>query len=188
MWLNMLTEMTTGVSLLIAVIFIIRKIFNEKLNPNVRYFLWAFVALRILLPFNMELSLPDTGLAEIWKGLFSIPETTVPEEKNEDVLQMMEEPGMPEMPGFREAPGIDTSLPADEIYIDRDAVKKVEISMEYFIYITWFSGMACMAGYVAVNNVRLHVIVRKKRTQTGILLKKIPVYELTGYNCLLGHS
>lgn len=48
-----------GTSILILVILLIRKIFWKKCSPNVLYFLWIFVAFRILIPVNIPLELPD---------------------------------------------------------------------------------------------------------------------------------
>ena len=48
-----LAEITVEVSALILFISLIRALFRKKSNPNVRYFLWLFVALRVLLPFKL---------------------------------------------------------------------------------------------------------------------------------------
>ena len=56
-----LAEITVEVSALILFISLIRALFRKKSNPNVRYFLWIFVALRVLLPFKLDFAveMPD---------------------------------------------------------------------------------------------------------------------------------
>lgn len=51
-----LFEITVGVSKLIVLLGIIRLILKKRLNPNIRYFLWSFVAVHILVPFQLEFS------------------------------------------------------------------------------------------------------------------------------------
>ncbi len=58
-----------GACLLIAVMLMLRKILGKELNPNIRYFLWSFVALRILIPVHFVVTLPDTEFTEKLQNL-----------------------------------------------------------------------------------------------------------------------
>lgn len=58
-------NMTAGTSILILMTLLIRKIFWKKCSPNVIYFLWIFVAFRILVPVNIPLELPTEVEADI---------------------------------------------------------------------------------------------------------------------------
>lgn len=53
-------EIIAETSLLIMAILAVRKLFWRKCNPNIRYFMWIFVAVRILLPFDFVWEVPDT--------------------------------------------------------------------------------------------------------------------------------
>ena len=57
-------NMIVGSGILILVILLIRRIFWKKCSPNVIYFLWIFVAFRILLPVNIPLEVSGYPLAK----------------------------------------------------------------------------------------------------------------------------
>lgn len=46
----------TNVKRDILFIGIVRRLFKNFINPNLRYFLWIFVALRILVPLHLQIS------------------------------------------------------------------------------------------------------------------------------------
>lgn len=50
-----LIEISVETALLIVILQGIRVIFRKQLHPNIRYALWLFVALRILIPFKLEI-------------------------------------------------------------------------------------------------------------------------------------
>ena len=58
--------MIVGSSILILMILLIRKIFLKKCSPNVIYFLWIFVAFRILIPVNIPLEISGYPLDKIF--------------------------------------------------------------------------------------------------------------------------
>ena len=49
-----------GTTILILLILLFRRLFWRKCNPNILYFLWIFVALRILLPLRIPIVLQDS--------------------------------------------------------------------------------------------------------------------------------
>lgn len=52
--LNILMNTSIISSLLILIIFAIRFVFKNKINPKLQYALWAIVAVRLLIPFNFQ--------------------------------------------------------------------------------------------------------------------------------------
>ena len=58
-------NMILGTTMLILLILLFRKIFWKKCNPNILYFLWLFVALRILLPLHIPLVVQNSYLHNI---------------------------------------------------------------------------------------------------------------------------
>lgn len=59
-----LFEITIEVSFLILFIGIVRKLLKNFINPNFRYFLWVFVAIRILMPLHMNISVAVPQMPE----------------------------------------------------------------------------------------------------------------------------
>ena len=59
-----------GTTLIILVVLLIRKIWGSKCNPNIRYFLWIFVAIRILIPMEISLEVPE-GMLQFSKTIQS---------------------------------------------------------------------------------------------------------------------
>lgn len=55
-------NMILGTTMLILLVLVFRKIFWKKCNPNILYFLWFFVALRILLPLHIPLAVQNSYL------------------------------------------------------------------------------------------------------------------------------
>ena len=72
--------MIVGSGILILVILLIRRIFWKKCNPNVIYFLWIFVAFRILLPVNIPLEVSGYPLTKTFVMDFDIESS--PKESN----------------------------------------------------------------------------------------------------------
>ena len=58
------TEYIVGTIVCILVLLGIRWVFRKKINPNVQYFLWILVALRILLPVHFQVVLPHSEWTE----------------------------------------------------------------------------------------------------------------------------
>lgn len=50
-----LTELSIEVMILVSFIMLVRTLFRKQLNPNIRYLLWLFVGIRILIPFQFEI-------------------------------------------------------------------------------------------------------------------------------------
>ena len=65
-------NMIVGSGILILVILLVRRIFWKKCSPNVIYFLWIFVAFRILLPVNIPLEVSGYPLAKTFVMDFDI--------------------------------------------------------------------------------------------------------------------
>ena len=95
----MVINMIVGSGILILVILLIRRIFWKKCSPNVIYFLWIFVAFRILLPVNIPLEVSGYPLAKTFVMDFDIEsglEENSPGEDNRgsNIKEVKEESGL----------------------------------------------------------------------------------------------
>lgn len=52
--LMMLLEVSLMMSILILIMIVLKPFFNKKYGVRMRYFIWLFIALRLLLPFNVS--------------------------------------------------------------------------------------------------------------------------------------
>jgi beta-lactamase regulating signal transducer with metallopeptidase domain len=170
-----LFEITAEVSVLIVLIGIIRMALKKRLNPNIRYFLWIFVAVRILVPFQFEFSV------ELPKQLENVP-----------IKAVLEEPTNFQSENYT----LDT-LPIEGLTAENlsklDINETTEVKSEeknidiYKLFLCiWIFGVCVMTFYVSLNNIRLCTRLKKYRKEIGTLPNGIPLYSMYGYNCLNG--
>ncbi len=183
-----LAEMTVEVSVLILLISLIRSLFRKKCNPNIRYLLWTFVALRVLIPFKLELSLE---IPENW-NLMSFHVLTEQAEPEADKAG-----GRPAQ-SFGPAEGqIKTGddityfplfgIPSGDAFAEPQAENfPVRVSVKSVLFLLWLLGVTVMTLYVALNNRRLYRILLASRKRIRKLPGGISLYAMPGYNCLAG--
>ena len=68
-----LFDLTVETSLLILLIGTINKLLRKRLDPNIRYFLWIFVAIRLLVPIRVTLPLE---IPEQWNAVVESVQVT----------------------------------------------------------------------------------------------------------------
>lgn len=167
-----LAEITFEVSILIICISLIRSLFRKRLNPNVQYFLWVFVAVRILIPFKLDYSLK---IPESWNfNQENNTEDSVPPEilsEGESVREL----SVVNLPKEREYYG-------KEISINHS----VSLEIEQIFFLFWLCGAFLMAFYIFLNNRKLFMVVKADRREIRKLSNGIILYEMPGYNCLMG--
>jgi beta-lactamase regulating signal transducer with metallopeptidase domain len=170
-----LFEITAEVSVLIVLIGIIQMALKKRLNPNIRYFLWIFVAVRILVPFQFEFSV------ELPKQLENVPIKVISEEPTNFQSENYTLDNLP-IEGLTAG---DLSEPVIDETTDVKSEEKGIDKYELFLCI-WIFGVGVMSLYVSLNNMRLCTRLKKHRQEIGTLPNGIPLYSVYGYNCLNG--
>lgn len=201
--------MIVGSGILILVILLVRRIFWKKCSPNVIYFLWIFVAFRILLPVNIPLEVSGYPLAKTFVMDFDIEsglEENSPGEDNggSNIKEIKEETQADVREEIKEHIGNESYMileegshsgseaQSQEITNDKS---KIAIFAKFFTMMKniihkqavfqaiWFAGSLFFALYFfAVNRKLFKDTIKKKIGTEG----NIEVFEVEGYNCLYG--
>ncbi len=203
-----LTRMTVEVSVLIILITLVRSLFQKKCNPNIRYFLWIFVALRVLLPFKLDLAVE---IPENWELLpFSAAEQTGETGRAGAAGPAGPEVGAAYKAEGRLGPGQDsggnegqdmagdgTGFPVtsgiplgsgsgtEEAEASSTKMPAKVFGKSTFILL-WLCGVIFMIFYIWLNNRKLHRILKAGRRKLRGLPGGLPLYAMHGYNCLAG--
>ena len=202
-------NMIVGSGILILVILLVRRIFWKKCSPNVIYFLWIFVAFRILLPVNIPLEVSGYPLAKTFVMDFDIEsglEENSPGEDNggSNIKEIKEETQADVREEIKEHIGNESYMileegshsgseaQSQEITNDKS---KITIFAKFFTMMKniihkqavfqaiWFAGSLFFALYFfAVNRKLFKDTIKKKIGTEG----NIEVFEVEGYNCLYG--
>jgi len=163
-------NMIFATCVLIMLVLLFRRLFWKKCNPNLLYFLWIFVALRILVPVNIPyiLSMPASEQETVKTNISALVSGAVL---------------------------TDASAPADGIS-DRDSEsgvnlenpseygQKAPLSLKQILLFIWLCGCVLCAVYCLFINVCAFRNITKR--QIGKVNKTVKVYEVEGYNCLVG--
>ncbi len=177
MVLETLFRTAAGASVLTVVIMLIRRLFGEKLDLNIRYFLWLFVALRILIPVSIDYDLPEIGW---FKGV----QEPNPILESDGVMNGRKQQDIPE---YNNIESYTEPFYEKPLKIPAQPTKREKIlSMDKIFTLIWLIGAAGLGSYILMNNFRFYTMVKRQRKVAGMTHNKIPVYELKGYNCLLG--
>ena len=201
--------MIVGSGILILVILLVRRIFWKKCSPNVIYFLWIFVAFRILLPVNIPLEVSGYPLAKTFVMDFDIESgleensqgednggsniKEIKEETQADVREEIKEHiGNESYMILEEGSNSGSEAQSQEITNDKS---KIAIFAKFFTMMKniihkqavfqaiWFAGSLFFALYFfAVNRKLFKDTIKKKIGTEG----NIEVFEVEGYNCLYG--
>ena len=202
-------NMIVGTGILILVILLIRRIFWKKCSPNVIYFLWIFVAFRILLPVNIPLEISGYPLTKTFVMDFDIEsglEENSPGEDNggSNIKEVKEETQADVREEIKEHIGNESYMileegshsgseaQSQEITNDKS---KISIFVKFFTMMKnivrkqtvfqaiWFAGSLFFALYFFAVNRKLFKDTTKKKIGTE---GNIEVFEVEGYNCLYG--
>lgn len=168
-------QITIEVSVLVLVITAIKFLLKKRLTPSAGYFLWIFVALRILVPFRIGLIpnfLETFGANQIGflqQEAFGEEADQVVTKKDEILQDPVKRTEHKEMGQSIEEPE-----------------RKEAFFSGKGVYCVWLSGSLLMAAYVLWLNARLSVTLKAKRKYIGMLKPDLPLYDMEGYNCLAG--
>ncbi len=203
------TDGSIEAGFLIAIILLMRMMYRKKINPNVRYFMWGIVALRILLPIHLLLVLPSTEftdwmqkqtspLAE-WIIEVAMPENTeqtVPAQQGTaDINHQGMVIALPQEPGVAYQA---QKLPLESVAHKGENVPMMSGSqvaaaslhnsgtVAMIVQIVWLIGALGLAGYMLVKNMIFYRSVCASRRLVTKLENGLPLYEAKGLNCLMG--
>ena len=187
-----------GTSLIILVIILIRKIWGAKCNPNIRYFLWIFVAVRILIPMEISLEVPagmlqfsktvqsESSQADKYEDVFSA--NVAYQNTSTDVLIPEDEvyhSGVSEEVAFSKESADEMLLgenPEKERVLDKISLTRSQLKQAALRL--WLAGSLLLTAYIATAN--FHVFNKLKKQKVMRLEDRIDVYLVEGCNCLAG--
>ena len=200
--------MIVGSGILILVILLVRRIFWKKCSPNVIYFLWIFVAFRILLPVNIPLEVSGYPLAKTFVMDFDIEsgleenslgeEDVVISKEIEENTQVEDREVIKEHTGnefqiiLNESNKNNVEIQSQEITNGKSEIPilvKVFTMMKNIVHkqtvfqTIWLAGSLFFALYFFAVNRNLFKDTTKKKIGTE---ENIEVFEVEGYNCLYG--
>lgn len=201
-------NMIVGSGILILVILLIRRIFWKKCSPNVIYFLWIFVAFRILLPVNIPLEVSGYPLAKTFVMDFDIEsgleegylgeKDVVISKEAEENIQVEDREEIKQHTGnefqviLNESNKNNIDIQSQKITNDRSEISilakfftmmKSIVHKQTMFQAVWFTGSFLFALYFFVVNKNLFKGIKKKKIGTE---GNIEVFEVEGYNCLYG--
>lgn len=186
-----MTEIIITSSILILIVLALRFLLRGKLSPAVIYALWAIVALRLLLPFNIA----DTRLSVM--NLFERRETIDIEQTFQSVPDYMLDGYIPnadadwnpeELPYVEyeiiqnEQNGSIDNAPVDNSEAENDTPEAKDILLA-----VWLTGAAAVLGYALFSNI--HFWLRLKNSRELLYENTfLPVYLAEGIStpCLFG--
>lgn len=173
-----LFDITIETSLLIILIRVVNRLLKKKLDPNIRYFLWVFVAIRLLVPFRIELSVE---MPEQWNTAVEPAHSSQIDETSAEQAALAPFVEFPVQLTTAVTPS-QPQMPAD---VETVSVQTV-ISLGNVARFIWALGVAVMTGYVLFGNGKVFFSFRKERQRIEVLDYGIPLYAMPGYNCLAG--
>lgn len=187
-----LSRITAEAAVLTLLILLVSRILLRRLEPGIKYFLWIFVALRILVPFRIEIlpQMPDVpDLAQR-----NSVQAEVPAEAGEKYTRAAqgEAGGEYEAEVPVEAGEESAQAAQGEVQGEYRAEVSVRARGEYtgaadpFLFYIWLAGAVSMTIYLTANNLRLSFLLKVGRQRMGTLPNGIALYNMPGYNCLAG--
>lgn len=201
-----LFELTVEVSFLILFIGIVRKLLKKFINPGLLYFLWIFVALRILMPLHINIPITVAQMPEgstLYLGMdINLEDTPL------NAILQEEAPGIQPADGNGTAGGsaiqgggiaqsagniADAGDKSDTDKISAidtqseamQAGRKIFSTKEILMPI-WLSGVIIMTAYLFINNIRMFRKLRADRKEIKKLPEGLTLYAMPGHNCLAG--
>ena len=187
-----MTEWIITSSVLVLVVIVLRTVLKGKISLRLQYALWALVLVRLLIPgslFGSSLSVMN-----------AVGTPSVPSE-----ITVADPPSREEYPGIQLAPSITEALDGEgNAYLTEDLEKWEqekeaaweEYREEHTEYITlpvadilrivWYAGMAVMALWLVVGNLRFYLRLTRSREILKFAPPALYVAEGIETPCLFG--
>ena len=187
--LRQLGEWAVSGSVLILVVLALRAVWKGKLSCRVRYALWGVVLVRLLLPFQLPLSLPVSSAQAVpdapadWESTY-VPVFPGQTQNIDDVHPYYQalEPGY-EGPGPWSQGYVERSEDGATVTTYLDCFTRAEI-----LRLIWGVGVLAALLLVLIPNVRFALRLEGKRKPLQVSDCPLPVYEAEGLPspCLFG--
>ena len=168
-------------SVLILALLALRTLFRERISRRVQYALWGLVALRLLVPF----SLPAAGFSALsaaepvsrtmterleQREIYKIPLDPAPVEPTPQVTPP------PLQPDESGSPTGESALPPDGEAPVFPVIREWVITAADLLRLIWWGGMAVMALWLGITNLRFWRKLRKARIPYSVDECRLPVY------------
>ena len=168
-------------SVLILALLALRTLFRERISRRVQYALWGLVALRLLVPF----SLPAAGFSALsaaepvsrtmterleQREIYKIPLDPAPVEPTPQVTPP------PLQPDESGSPTGESALPPGGEAPVFPVIREWVITAADLLRLIWWGGMAVMALWLGITNLRFWRKLRQARIPYSIDECRLPVY------------
>nr|WP_325303599.1 M56 family metallopeptidase [uncultured Dysosmobacter sp.] len=168
-------------SVLILALLALRTLFRERISRRVQYALWGLVALRLLVPF----SLPGAGFSALsaaepvsrtmterleQREIYKIPLDPAPVEPTPQVTPP------PLQPDESGSPTGESALPPGSEAPVFPVIREWVITAADLLRLIWWGGMAVMALWLGITNLRFWQKLHKVRTPYSVDGCRLPVY------------
>lgn len=184
----LLLQWAVSSALLIAAVLALRLLLGGKLSCRLRYALWAAVLLRLLVPFQMPVSLPISaaGLAPEVPQTWTEPAAASPYGTAEPGSAYSDEE-TPAPDGLETAYGDDLS-PASPNSGDAILYHADGVSAEELLQSVWWTGVLIAGAALLACNLRFALRLERRRRLVAVEGYPIPIYEADGLAspCLFG--
>ena len=187
--LQELGEWAVSSSALIIIVLVLGALLKGKLSCRVRYALWGVVLVRLLLPFQLPLSLPVSSAGAVPETPAAWETTYVPVFPGQTQTMEDAHPYYQDLePGY-EGPGpwsqgyVERSEDGETVTTYLDCFTQAEI-----IQLIWGVGVLVALLLVFIPNVRFALRLEKMRRTVEIPDCPLPIYEAEGLPspCLFG--
>lgn len=174
-----------GTTCLILLILLVRFLFWKKCNPNILYFLWIFVALRILMPVNIPFVLQNDDLNEMVHQNSLVDITVMTKESKADITK----PEVIEKESIgKTTSGIDKAgklnQKAEAVVKNLPLNKNKKFPMEKVLFFIWCCGSLGLTIYFILVN--FYAFRNVEKQQAGRVKPNVKVYTVDACNCLAG--
>lgn len=167
-------------SVLILMLLVLRLVFRNAISRRVQYALWALVLVRLLVPVSLPAAdFSVLTAAEPVRQTVTARLESRPEAQQELYVPVSREP-LEEHPQAPDTSPSQAMSPTDsQVWVienEETAVQYRKLALEDLMRWVWYAGMAAMAVFFLVSNLRFWRKLRKARKPYMIEDCKLPVY------------
>ena len=172
-----MTEVLITSSVLILVLFLMRKVFRNSLSRRLQYALWALVLIRLLIPMN----LPAMDFS-VLTAAKPVEETVTQSIAAQPLYVPVAQAPLEEHP----AAAVDTAPEQADTFVGESvwvaqteqetAVKYKRLSVQTVLSWVWMAGSFTAAAFLLFVNVRFWLWLRRVRKPFDVEDCKLPVY------------
>lgn len=140
--LNLLIHTSMVSSLLILLIFILRFIFKDKINPRLQYTLWLIIAVRLIIPFSFQWEIETKN---------TLPQIQILDFRLENNVDLYQDDIY--------QPSVNTNMEGYTRMWDNQSW-----DLSDALFIIWITGVVCILAVFGIRNVSFHRKVLKSLT------------------------